>query len=192
MVQSREDKRLHSWSLKNWTSCNNPACWCIWNDTFKSTRDFVLVTLNCPFKIQVERIIIHSRPHFSFKCIFCFFLMCFCFADAPTSWSRPDIFAPAVPCLESPGATNTTTSSQPVLFFCQWYRVPDVAAPHHVKHCNASLVFNNSHLVAWTVSLHPELWPQNLECGCRRTFYLTFCVTLDLSGIFSVREYTFM
>lgn len=39
----------------------------------KAPKIFVLVTLNCPFKIQVERLIIHSRPHFSFKCIFFFF-----------------------------------------------------------------------------------------------------------------------
>lgn len=110
-----------------------------------------------------------------------------CFVDTPTSSSvilHQQFLNPSL---------NQPVDSQWVLFcflpsgtgFQKW-------APLHLTYCNVSLVFNNSHLVAWTVSLYIQNFDLKTRMWLLSTSYLTLYVTVDLRGIFSAREYIYV
>lgn len=112
-------------------------------------------------------------------------MLCFmwCHADTPTSSSV----------VLHQQSLNQQVDSQWVLFcflpsgtgFQKW-------APLHLTYCNVSLVFNNSHLVAWTVSLYIQNFDLKTRMWLLSTSYLTLYVTVDLRGIFSAREYIYV
>lgn len=110
-------------------------------------------------------------------------------------WHAHDIVivgyvAPAVP-----ESVPESAGRQPVSFLLlspQWYWFSEVGSPLHLTYCNVSLVFNNSHLVAWTVSLYIQNFDLKTRMWLLSTSYLTLYVTVDLCGIFSAREYIYV